>query len=1265
MHVRILLLTVGVAAFTISALGQTSSPYGTEFLLTFPDTAIAHVGPFSPYTGTDARLTLFSLDTSHVTITAGTYTRTITVYPQTSTTVSVLDSSITRPFVNVPDTILASAIEVTSDRPISIICWFYSPNGSEAFVPLPVSAWGKEYFAMTLRNGLYFHAGNRGDLEENIYPDYAPSQIVLIAAENGTDVTINATTPTRRFTDTTIRLDRGDVYLIESHDPWTTTDTLSRDLSGTRITSSRPIGVMSGNTRSSGGFGGIYITLPTGNTLTNTLIEWLTPSPSTGNTFVYRPIFTRSNERTQELIRLYATAPGTTSVAVSNGFPVKTIQQGQFLQYSFCADPALALPAGAFSAPFALRTDKPAAAMVVTASLSELGGLLPDSSSSYLTWSPAMSRVVPREEWITYGRFHAPTAPMWMEHSVAIVADSGATVWVDTTMVAFELTPVPGTPFVHALVNVSSGDHAIRSSGGRFGAVASGIIRGSEEFRPVENRKEGDATILHPSYYIQVMSNSYAYPVLGLDESEAPIDSIELDIVERCDSIVVVLRRVGEPWLMGPIRTEILPDSVNADVTIESDFQGGVPVGYRIRFAAVDPDASASAHLRITGSSGRIWDIPLSRPAPSIAISPLPIALLDVPVGVEKSLDLTLTNQRSFVVTVLNARLLGGVPQFSLRGIGTLPKPLLPSQSVPVTVAFIGTTKNTSYADSLLIETTCGAFVVPVRGRVGPDPMPTITGYDWHERKVGTAHDTLSLIGNVGSRAYRITSVTIVDDPSGAFSLIPPAASTTDSVVPGVGTIAGIRFTPPTSGDFNARVVMATDDRDTVDAPLHGVGLLPRILLATLVVDTLCVDSTHSVLVDLVNVSAVAAFVDGISIRPSPQVRVTIDTIPPFLPIVIPAGSTARLPVTITPLQVGPYTVTLSASGDVSLDTIAIAGLVTSCMPPDLIVTDHDFDSVFITLEREGSVWVKNLGGGNITVTGMDLVEDTSSSFRILWPTPPFDVPDTGEVEVRCVFGPMTVGTKTAAIDYETRVGPRRSLLRGVGKKLQVPALIRRDYHAAPGEGVTIHLELMGRLDTLPVSTMEFAIGYDTGLLDYLTLDVPRATDSAWRWFGDRDGDSIRCHIAFGTRPPAPDTLVSMRHLVRLSTIDSSELPFRATVDLPYVDIVPSPGLFRRDPFCGLEERLFEFTASTFRLDQNVPNPFNRSTTIGFELPFDNPTTLLVYDTYGSVALRLIDGPLPAGVHSTTTPDGALPSGVYYYRLTSGPFAATRRMIVE
>lgn len=1257
-----LLLTTGAASLS----GQSAiSPFGTEFLLAFPDTTIAHIGPFSPYTMTDARLTIIAQDTAEVRISSGSFSRSLTILPQSSTTISLIDSMARRPFIDQTDTLLSDAIHVTSDRPISLLCFFFSPHGSEAFVPLPVARWGTEYYAMSLRNSLYFHAGNRGDLEENIYPDYAPAQIVIIASEDQTDVTINATTPTRRFTDTTIRLNRGQAYLIETHDPWSTTDTTTRDLSGTRIISTRPVGVLSGNTRSTGGFGGIYLRLPTWNSLNNSLVEWLPPADSGGNTFVYRPCHTRSNERTEEIVRIYAVSPGITSVAASNGFPVRQMRQGEYLQYGFCADAALGVPRGDFNTPFALRTDQHALAMVVTASLAEPGGLLADSSSTYLSWSPAMSLLPPREGWITYGRFHLPTVPMWMEHHAVIVADSGARVWIDTTEVVFEPDAVVGTPFQHARVALPSGDHAIRSASGRVGAIVMGTLRGMEEFRPAGARRKEARSLLHPSYYIQAMSIAYAYPVYGVNASQAPVDSVEIDIVEKCDSTVVVIRRIGPPWLMGPLRLEVLPDSTNADMLIESDLQGGVPIGYRIRFKAHDSGRDATARLEITGSSGVSRLIPLSRPATSILVAPQPIEMLDVPIGTERTVDLTLTNRRGFVVTVLTARLRAGRPEFSLRGTASLPRPLLPNQTASLTVAFTGLQRNTTYVDTLLVETDCGTFELHVRGRVGPDPVPTITGYDWRERRVGSINDTISFIGNTGSRGYRIVDVTIINNSDGAFSLVPPTISSIDSIRPARVEFQGIRFVPPREGEFTAGIELATDDGDTVKATLHGIGVVPRPVVVDLFEDSLCLGAPRSRIIRLRNIGGAPASIDRITLRPSSEVTVTLDTAIPFLPQIILPGGELRLPLTITPARAGAFSIGMHVEGDVVVDTTIATGVVRLCVAPELTVTDHDFDSVYITLQREGAVWVRNGGGGDVEITAMDLVEDTAASFTILWPTPPFVVPDGAEVEVRCLFGPSTTGLKSAAIDYQTGVGSRRSLLRGVGKRLQIPAIIRRDYHAPPGRESTIHLELQGRLDTLPIGRIDVAIGYDTGLLDYLAMDVPRAADSGWRWFGDRDGDTMRAHIAFEGRPSRDDTLLSMRYLVRFSTIDSSAFPFTATVDLPYVEIVPNPGLFRRDPICGLEERLFEFVTGAFRLEQNRPNPYGLTTTIDFELPFENPTTLIVYNTYGDEVLRLVDEVLAPGQYSLTTPSGALPSGVHYYRLRSGPFVATRRMIVE
>ena len=91
-------------------------------------------------------------------------------------------------------------------------------------------------------------------------------------------------------------------------------------------------------------------------------------------------------------------------------------------------------------------------------------------------------------------------------------------------------------------------------------------------------------------------------------------------------------------------------------------------------------------------------------------------------------------------------------------------------------------------------------------------------------------------------------------------------------------------------------------------------------------------------------------------------------------------------------------------------------------------------------------------------------------------------------------------------------------------------------------------------------------------------------------------------------------------------------------------------------------------TARTL-LAQNTPNPFNPSTTIRFTLADGGDTELQVFDVRGNNIKRLVAGSLAAGDHSVTW-DGTdengqrVPSGVYFYRLTSGAYEGLQRMLL-
>jgi len=87
-------------------------------------------------------------------------------------------------------------------------------------------------------------------------------------------------------------------------------------------------------------------------------------------------------------------------------------------------------------------------------------------------------------------------------------------------------------------------------------------------------------------------------------------------------------------------------------------------------------------------------------------------------------------------------------------------------------------------------------------------------------------------------------------------------------------------------------------------------------------------------------------------------------------------------------------------------------------------------------------------------------------------------------------------------------------------------------------------------------------------------------------------------------------------------------------------------------------------TTAEFALYQNNPNPWNMNTVIGFDLPSDAAVKLTVFDMTGK-AVKTIEGNFKAGYNTITLAGAELPStGVMYYRLDSGEYSASKKMIM-
>jgi hypothetical protein len=83
-----------------------------------------------------------------------------------------------------------------------------------------------------------------------------------------------------------------------------------------------------------------------------------------------------------------------------------------------------------------------------------------------------------------------------------------------------------------------------------------------------------------------------------------------------------------------------------------------------------------------------------------------------------------------------------------------------------------------------------------------------------------------------------------------------------------------------------------------------------------------------------------------------------------------------------------------------------------------------------------------------------------------------------------------------------------------------------------------------------------------------------------------------------------------------------------------------------------------------FYLGQNYPNPFNPVTTITYDLPISTYVDIRLYDITGKEIQRLVNERQTAGTYKITFDASELPSGIYFYRMTTPTFTESKKMVL-
>lgn len=114
-----------------------------------------------------------------------------------------------------------------------------------------------------------------------------------------------------------------------------------------------------------------------------------------------------------------------------------------------------------------------------------------------------------------------------------------------------------------------------------------------------------------------------------------------------------------------------------------------------------------------------------------------------------------------------------------------------------------------------------------------------------------------------------------------------------------------------------------------------------------------------------------------------------------------------------------------------------------------------------------------------------------------------------------------------------------------------------------------------------------------------------------------------------------------------------------------FTDGIMGIWVLKNELITSIKEKAPPIPRNQFRLYQNYPNPFNPKTTIEFYVPNKTKVSIDLFSVLGQQLMSVYKGIVEPGRHRINFDGSMLPSGVYFYRLTSSEgISITKKMMV-
>ncbi len=278
-------------------------------------------------------------------------------------------------------------------------------------------------------------------------------------------------------------------------------------------------------------------------------------------------------------------------------------------------------------------------------------------------------------------------------------------------------------------------------------------------------------------------------------------------------------------------------------------------------------------------------------------------------------------------------------------------------------------------------------------------------------------------------------------------------------------------------------------------------------------------------------------------------------------------------------------------------------------------------------------------------------------------------------------YAPKSPGDKTIRFILQDEADQLHKIAEFRGKTMQISRFVSTtpvNQRIDPGKPayISILLENGPAIDTFYVYNLTFEINYSTDILNLERANIALGEVCNGRFklhIDEFDNIAGYCKITISSLFNQPINKSGKL----LDFAFSSHLPYERvnqafidisaiTYDTDCVKFVCTDGIITLENYCMSEIRKIISSGYYNTLEPIAPNPTNaNSLDINYQISFENPTAVQVYNLEGNLVRTISLGSQKPGMYSQNIDISNLASGQYYVVIESGTYSAVRKLMIH